>query len=132
MITRRAILIGLGGIALAAGAWGTGAYRAAMAAAEARIAQRSSVIETPAGAIEYAVAGRGPPLMMIHGAGGGFDQGLLFAHGLREAGFQIIAPSRFGYLRSAFPEDASPVHQADVLVALLDHLGLDRIAVAGG
>ncbi|WP_290648952.1 alpha/beta hydrolase [Aquisalimonas sp.] len=132
MITRRAFLTGLGGIALAAAAWGTGAYRATMAAAEARIARRSSIIETQAGPIEYSVVGRGPPLMMIHGAGGGFDQGLLFAHGLSEAGFQIIAPSRFGYLRSAFPEDASPVHQANVLVELLDHLGLKRIAVAGG
>jgi pimeloyl-ACP methyl ester carboxylesterase len=119
-------------LALAAGAWGTGSYRATRAAAEARIARRSSVIETRAGPLEYAVAGRGTPLMMIHGTGGGFDQGLLFANGLREAGFQIVAPSRFGYLRSAFPDDASPAHQADVLVDLLDHLGIARITVAGG
>lgn len=32
--------------------------------------------------------------MMIHGTGGGFDQGLLFAAGLRQQGFRIIAPSR--------------------------------------
>jgi len=131
-MARRALLTGLGGIALVAGASGTGAYRATMAGAEARIARRSSVIQTTAGPLEYAVAGHGPPLMMIHGTGGGFDQGLLFAHGLREAGFQIVAPSRFGYLRSSFPDDASPAHQADVLVDLLDHLGLARIAVAGG
>jgi len=98
----------------------------------ASITRRSSVIDTSVGPLEYALAGRGQPLMMIHGAGGGFDQGLLFAHGLSEAGFRIIAPSRFGYLRSAFPVDASPGHQADVLVALLDHLGLERVAVAGG
>jgi pimeloyl-ACP methyl ester carboxylesterase len=132
VIARRVILTGLGGLVLAAGAWGTGAYRATMAAAAARISRRSSVIETRAGQLEYAIAGRGLPMMMIHGAGGGFDQGLLFAHGLTEAGFQIVAPSRFGYLQSAFPEDASPAHQADVLVELLDHLGLDRVAVAGG
>lgn len=132
MITRRTFLTGLGGIALTAGGVGVGAYRATLAAAETRIARRSSVIETQAGPLEYAVVGRGPPLMMIHGAGGGFDQGLLFAHGLREAGFQIVAPSRFGYLRSAFPEDASPVNQADVLVELLDHLGLNQVAVVGG
>ena len=132
MIPRRTLLTGLGGLALAAGAWGTGAYHATMAAAEARTARRSAVIRTPAGPLEYAVAGHGPPLMMIHGTGGGFDQGLLFAHGLVEAGFTVIAPSRFGYLRSSFPEDASPARQADVLVGLLDHLGLDRIAVSGG
>jgi 2-hydroxy-6-oxonona-2,4-dienedioate hydrolase len=70
--------------------------------------------------------------MMVHGTGGGFDQGLLFAGKLRDLGFQIIAPSRFGYLRSTFPDDASPSHQADVLAELLDHLSIDRIPVAGG
>ncbi len=132
MIARRALLSGLGGIALAGGAWGIGDCRATIAAAGLRLARRSNMIETRAGSVEYAIMGRGIPLMMIHGTGGGFDQGLLFAHGLCEDGFQIIAPSRFGYLRSTFPDDASPVHQADVLVELLDHLGLERIAVAGG
>jgi len=76
--------------------------------------------------------GHGPPLMMIHGTGGGFDQGLLFAHALRESGFQIVAPSRFGYLRSAFSEDHSPAHQADALAALLDALGVRHLPVVGG
>ena len=132
MITRRAVLTGLGGLILAGGAYATGAYRSAMAAADARLARRSSLIDTDAGPLEYAVAGEGPPVMMIHGTGGGFDQGLLFAHALRERGFRIVAPSRFGYLRSAFPDDASPAHQADVLVALLDHLGVERLPVIGG
>jgi pimeloyl-ACP methyl ester carboxylesterase len=90
------------------------------------------VIDTSAGTFEYAVAGDGPPLMMIHGTGGGFDQGLLFASKLRARGFRIVAPSRFGYLGSAFPDDASPAHQADVLVELLDHLGIERLPVVGG
>jgi len=132
MMARRALLTVLAGLAVAGGAWGTGAFRATMAGAETRIARRSSIIATRAGPLEYAIAGDGPPLMMIHGTGGGFDQGLLFAHGLRDAGFQIVAPSRFGYLRSGFPDDASPARQADVLVELLDHLGLRRIAIAGG
>ncbi len=132
-MTRRGLLLaGLGGLALGAGGWAAGAFGATRAAAHRRLAARSSTVETSTGALEYAVAGRGPPLLMIHGTGGGFDQGLLFADGLREAGFQILAPSRFGYLRSAFPGDASPARQADVLVELLDHLGLDRIAVSGG
>lgn len=96
MIGRRAILSGLGGLRQTAGAYGTGAYHAAMAGANARIALRSSIIGTRAGTLEFAVAGHGPPLMMIHGTGGGFDQGILFAHGLLEAGFRIVATSRFG------------------------------------
>ncbi len=132
MTARRSILQGLGAIALVGSASTVAAYRASMAGTDARLASRSSLIDTDAGALEYAVAGRGAPLMMIHGTGGGFDQGLLFANALRESGFQIISPSRFGYLRSAFPDDASPAHQADVLVALLDALGFQRVPVVGG
>jgi len=97
MTSRRAILTGLGGMTLMAGAYATGAYRAAMAATEARLALRSSVIGTRAGAVEYAIAGRGPPLMMIHGTGGGFDQGLLFAHRLRADGFWAGAPTHTAF-----------------------------------
>lgn len=132
MTGRRAVLAAAGGLLLAGGGWATGAFRAAMAASEARVALQSSLVQTAAGPLEYAVAGRGRPLLMIHGTGGGFDQGLLFAHQLRAGGFQVVAPSRFGYLRSAFPDDASPVRQADVLAELLDHLGLVRIPVVGG
>lgn len=132
MISRRGLLAGLGGFILAGGAYAAGAYRSTMAAADARLARSSSLIETEAGPLEYAVAGDGPPVMMIHGTGGGFDQGLLFAHALRERGFRIVAPSRFGYLRSAFPDNASPAHQADVLVTLLDHLDTERLPVIGG
>lgn len=132
MISRRAILAGLGGLSLAGGAYVAGAYRSAMSAADARLARRSSLIETGAGPLEYAVAGEGPVVLMIHGTGGGFDQGLLFADALRQSGVRIIAPSRFGYLRSGFPDDASPAHQADVLVALLDHLRIERLPVIGG
>lgn len=132
MTTRRALLTGLGGLALAVAAYGAGAFREARGQAEGRLFGRSSVIDSRSGALEYAVAGSGPPAMMIHGTGGGFDQGLLFAAGLRDRGFGIVAPSRFGYLRSAFPDDASPAHQADTLVDLLDHLGIDRLPVLGG
>lgn len=132
MTTRRTLLLGLGGLALAGGGFAAGAFREARMQADSRLFGQGTVIETGAGPLEYAVAGDGPPLMMIHGTGGGFDHGLLFASGLRRSGFRIVAPSRFGYLGSAFPEDASPVHQADTLVTLLDHLGIDRLPVAGG
>ncbi|MHA6325977.1 alpha/beta fold hydrolase [Roseivivax sp. CAU 1753] len=132
MPTRRSVLIGLGGMALAGTGFTAGAFREARLQADTRLFGQADVIEASAGPLLYAVAGDGPPLMMIHGTGGGFDQGLLFAAKLRERGFRIIAPSRFGYLGSAFPDDASPVHQADVLVELLDHLGIDRLPVVGG
>jgi pimeloyl-ACP methyl ester carboxylesterase len=82
--------------------------------------------------MEYAVAGTGPPVLMVHGTGGGFDQGLAFTAPLVAAGRRVIAPSRFGYLRSDFPDDPSSENQADAFVALLDHLGIDRVPVIGG
>jgi 2-hydroxy-6-oxonona-2,4-dienedioate hydrolase len=69
---------------------------------------------------------------MIHGTGGGFDQGLGFASALEQHGYHIVAPSRFGYLRSDFPVDPSLANEADAFVALLDHLGVDRLPVIGG
>lgn len=52
----------------------------------------------------------------------------------RETGNQgrVIAPSRFGYLRSNFPADHSSEAQADAFVELLDHLRLAKVVVAGG
>ncbi|MEQ8694539.1 MAG: hypothetical protein RIC85_04360 [Gammaproteobacteria bacterium] len=110
MTTRRAFLLGLGGLALAGGSYALGAFREARAQANTRLFGQSSVIEANAGALEYAVVGNGPLLMMIHGTGGGFDQGLLFASNLRQRGFRIVAPSRFGYLGSAFPDCPSSEH----------------------
>lgn len=107
-------------------------FRADLRAAHVRLEGRSAMIATPYGPMEYAVAGSGPPLLMIHGTGGGFDQALLFTEKLPAQGVQVIAPSRFGYLRSGFPADHSPEAQADAFVALLDHLKLGKVVVAGG
>lgn len=135
---RRRGFLGLGlGVAaagmLAGGGVVTAGYRRAMAAARERISPaRSTVIEGRFGALEFAEAGEGAPFLMIHGTGGGFDQGLMFAAPLVRAGFRVIAPSRFGYLRSAYPDDPSSQNQADAFVDLLDTLGIETIAVAGG
>lgn len=133
-MNRRALLgLALGGLAATAGGVATWrAFDADLRRARARISGRSAMVRSRFGAIEFAVAGEGPPLLMIHGSGGGFDQGLLFARRLISAGHRVIAPSRFGYLRSAFPDDPSSENQADAFVDLLDDLGVDRLPVIGG
>jgi pimeloyl-ACP methyl ester carboxylesterase len=118
------------GLGIAATAY---AYARGMAAARARIsACPSAVVPTRFGPLHYAAIGEGPPVLMIHGAGGGFDQALFMARPLVEAGYRVIAPCRFGYLGSPLPRDPSSENQADAFVDLLDHLGLDRVAVCGG
>lgn len=106
--------------------------RADLRAARHRLQGRSATIQTAAGRMEYAVVGNGPPLLMIHGTGGGFDQGLLFSEKVAASGVRVIAPSRFGYLDSSFPADHSSEAQADAFVPLLDHLKLAKVVVAGG
>ncbi len=101
-------------------------------AARRRTAGRSEVLATSFGQLEYAVSGTGPLVLMIHGTGGGFDQGLTFTEGLVRRGFRVVAPSRFGYLRSDFPNDPSSERQADAFAEMLDKLGIDRVPVAGG
>ena len=114
---------------MAAG-WAATTYREDRQAYLARLRSGSRVIRTQAGTIEYALRGQGPPMMVVHGGGGGYDQALVIAQKLGRD-FQVIAPSRFGFLRSPFQEDNSPAAQADLFAALLDHLKLDKIAILG-
>lgn len=107
-------------------------YRRDLDAAQTRVSSGSRIADTPCGPIEYAVAGAGTPVLVVHGAGGGFDQGLEFGRPLAERGYRVIAPSRFGYLRTPLPPDASPAAQADAYACLLDALKLPRAAILGG
>ena len=91
----------------------------------------SRVIETACGAIEYARVGEGYPVLMVHGAFGGFDQGLWLARTFNVPNFQFICVSRMGYLRSPVPPGANLNQQADVLACLLDFLGIQQAAVFG-
>ncbi|MDH4059622.1 MAG: alpha/beta hydrolase [Aquincola sp.] len=102
-----------------------------LSVAAARAAQGSELIDTRCGPIEVQQAGAGIPLLMIHGSGGGHDQGMDWARPLTQHGIRVIAMSRFGYLRTPRPVDASPEAQADAHVCLLDALGIARTAVMG-
>ena len=130
------IPVGLGIAGTVAGAWVYQGYQRDLRAAKERVAKGGHVVETACGPIEYGSSGNGPPVLVCHGAGGGYDQGLLIG-GLMSGGeFQVIAPSRFGYLNSPIPEDGSLEAQADAYACLLDALEIDRVIVvafsAGG
>ena len=100
--------------------------------ATTRAAQGSVVVSTRCGPIEYQEAGTGMPLLVVHGSGGGHDQGMAFAGALAQHGIRVIAMSRFGYLRTPMPVDPSPAAQADAHVCLLDALGIPSAGVMGG
>ncbi len=104
-------------------------YLLDMHGAYQRITGRSEVVASEFGDIEYARGGHGTPVLVVHGSGGGFDQGRLIAEAVLDDGFAWIAPSRFGYLRSALPPGATFDEQAHAYARLLDRLGLHRVAV---
>jgi 2-hydroxy-6-oxonona-2,4-dienedioate hydrolase len=127
-----AVLFGVAAIALAVAAFAVRSrFQHDLALATARAAQGSQRVDTRCGPIEVQQAGDGIPLLMIHGSGGGHDQGMAWARPLVQQGVRVIAMSRFGYLRTPRPADASPEAQADAHVCLLDALGIARAAVMG-
>jgi len=105
------------------------AYTRAMDRAYQRIGGGSEVMGSPLGDIEYADRGVGPAVLVVHGSGGGFDQGLLLARAALGDDLRWIVPSRFGYLRSTFRAGATFDDQAHAYAHLLDHLGIERVAV---
>jgi pimeloyl-ACP methyl ester carboxylesterase len=101
-----------------------------------QLSGKSSIAPSPYGDIEYTQGGAGPAVLVIHGAGGGHDQGELIAVAVLNEQFHWIAPSRFGYLRSELRAGATSDDQAHAYACLLDHLRVQRVAVvavsAGG
>jgi pimeloyl-ACP methyl ester carboxylesterase len=94
-----------------------------------RVRGKSTVISSAYGDIEYTEGGAGPHVLVIHGSGGGYDQGELIVQAFLDNRFHWIAPSRFGYLGSTFHEGATFDDQAHAYAALLDHLGVESVAV---
>lgn len=105
------------------------AYLWDMNQAYERVRGKSTVIPSPYGDIEYTEGGSGPPVLVIHGSGGGYDQGELLVQAVLSEQFRWIAPSRFGYLRSTFHEGATFDDQAHAYAYLLDQLGIKQVAV---
>jgi len=129
---RNAIWIVIASGLVAASVWIGWRFDDDMRKARDRVADGSLLVETACGPIEYQQSGAGVPLLAVHGSGGGFDQGMAFAGLLANQGIRVIAMSRFGYLRTPMPADASAAAQADAHVCLLDALGIPKAAVMGG
>lgn len=134
--------LSLGTIALGAAVAGISVarYRRHKQQAVNRILFGSQAVATDTGSsINYAIEGQGPHILISHGAGGGYDQGLLIAQAFQDRHnphYTILAPSRFGYIRTPLPDNTSPQTQADFYADLLDLLNIPSAAVvsysAGG
>ena len=96
---------------------------------------KPTIADTRLGQIEYAVEGAGHAVLGLHGAMGGYDQGLILERTVGESGYRFIAVSRPGYLGTPLSSGRTPEQQADLYAALLDVLGIREaavMAVSGG
>lgn len=110
--------------------FGIARYRRDLRRDQERVAKfEPSVIDTPFGRVEYAQAGDGPPVMVVHGVLGGFDFGVGVGRVNVPPGYRVISPSRFGFFGSPLPPDPSPAAQADAFAALLDYLNIVELPV---
>lgn len=132
--TRYALAFGLvmGAAAVGGKSW----YQRDKQAALTQVRRRSDMLSTPFGLVEYAATGIGQPVLIMHGAGGGYDQGLLL-HELLDAGmYKGISISRPGYRRTPVNSARTFAEQADLYAAVLDHFGVESAIIlalsAGG
>ncbi|TWE11381.1 alpha/beta fold hydrolase [Rudaeicoccus suwonensis] len=99
-----------------------------------RILAGSQMIETASGPVEYVALGPvvAPPVLILHGSPGGYDQAELFArrNGLDSVA-RVLAPSRPGYLRTPLGECVDAATEADVLADFLTAYGVERVVVLG-
>ncbi|GEL22390.1 alpha/beta hydrolase [Pseudonocardia sulfidoxydans NBRC 16205] len=89
----------------------------------------SSIAETSLGPVEYAVVGTGAPVVVLHGSPGGIDAAALMARMLPRDRISAILLSRPGYLGTDLAGRTTIDEQADLVAALLDHLGIERAGV---
>ena len=97
-----------------------------------RLYAESTVVETTAGPVEYAIIGEsGPVLAFTHGGPGDFYSTIAYFSDLMDKGFRCLTWSRPGFLRTPLSTGTTPETQADALAALLDTLSIDSIAMIG-
>ena len=90
------------------------------------------LLETASGRMELAETGdqAAPAVIVLHGTPGSWRQAVPLAEDLA-AGSRVFLPSRPGYGRTPLASGRSLAAQADLLVAMLDAVGIERAGVIG-
>ncbi|NHJ47343.1 MAG: alpha/beta hydrolase [Asgard group archaeon] len=91
--------------------------------------RNGTLIETSMGLVEYWIEGTGPIIALCHGGPGGYDQGYMLDYLISE-GYQVLCFSRPGYLRTPIKHNTIK-EQTDLLNALIDKLGIQKVVIAG-
>src|SRR5262245_21542890 len=111
-----------------AGSWSW--YGRWLAQVTRRASADSQIAQTALGRVEYGQRGEGPVVLHFHGGNVGHN-GWFFLEHLVRAGYRVLTPDRPGYLGTPIENGGTPEQQADLATALLDALGIDRVAAVG-
>ena len=95
------------------------------------LSERSQLASLPSGPVEYIRRGDGPTVLVFHDTGGGYDAGSHLGGFLEMEGFEVLAFSRPGYLRTPLSMGDTPRKQAEVAAGLLEKLSIPVVAVIG-
>lgn len=87
-------------------------------------------VRTARGPIEVAEAGSGPAILVVHGIAGDWRQARTIADDLADRA-RVILVTRPGYGRTPLSSGRTFQQQADLFVALLDALAVERATVLG-
>ncbi|MDO4259227.1 MAG: alpha/beta hydrolase [Actinomycetaceae bacterium] len=92
----------------------------------------AQTVDLPSGPMTFIEGGNpdGPPLLVLHGMFGGYDQALDIGRTFVPH-CRILAPSRFGYPGTPISGSGSPQQQATHICELLDYLGVDSAYILG-
>lgn len=93
------------------------------------------IIDTDKGQAEYSIVEKGKPVLFLHGGHSNCKE-TLFHKGIDTNKFQLITPSRSGYGKTPLNNKYTPRKTADLVIALLDYLKIDKVVLyaisAGG
>src|SRR5262245_23374085 len=121
-----AVVVGIALLTFACWWW----YRGWLARVTREASADSEIATTALGPVEYGVRGDGRVVLHFHGGNVGHN-GWFFLEHLVRAGYQVLTPDRPGYLGTPIENGGTPEQQADLAAALLDTLGIERVAVVG-
>jgi pimeloyl-ACP methyl ester carboxylesterase len=83
------------------------------------------------GPVEFAEEGHGPTILYFHGTSGGCEVVFPMEQELLDAGFRLLVPNRPGYFGTPLAGRTSGQACARLASAVLDSLGVSRVAVIG-
>lgn len=100
--------------------------------ANIRLKEKSQILNTAKGPVQYAMSGKGGPAIILNsGIPGGFDQGMLMAFDMLDLPYTLIGWSRPGYLGTPAETGNTLEDYVEIQAALMDALNISSAAIYG-